>query len=573
VRGVNVPLYDVKKITDLKDMISQSAELFGEKPAFLVKNKNESEYQPISYIQFKEDIEALGTALISLGLKDKRIAIMGENRYEWAVTNLAVVNGVGIIVPLDRELPVKEIENLITVSKVNAIVYSGKHEEDILSISNISENIQYYVNMDKDSDQDPSLSFWKLVEEGRKLLKQGDRSFIDARIDPEEMRILLFTSGTTGLAKGVMLSHKNICTNLMAMSSMVYIDEKDTFLSVLPLHHTYECTCGFLCPIYRGSTVAYCEGLRHIVKNLKESKATMMLAVPLIFESMYKKIWQQAEKNGMASKMKAALKISNFLKFFGIDISKKIFKKIHSNLGGHMRLLISGAAAIDPIVAKGFRDFGILLLQGYGLTECSPIVALNRDCNYRDDAAGLPMPGVEVQINNPNDEGIGEIICKGGNIMLGYYENEAATNAVMKDGWFYTGDLGFMDKDGFVHITGRQKNVIVTKNGKNIFPEEVESYLNRSPYIAESLVWGKFDQESGETYVNAQIMPDYEAIEEKLGKEYSEDDIKKLLSSEVRNVNHNMPLYKRIVDFTIRKEEFKKTTTRKIKRYLEHPEK
>lgn len=570
--GANIPLYEVREIKDLKDMLRQSVEIYGKKNAFLVKRKGSEEYQGISFEQFKNDVEAFGTALINLGLKGKRIAVIGENRYEWAVTYLSVVNGVGTIVPLDKELPIAEIENLIKTSRTNAIVFSGKYQQDMINIQANIPELNVLINMDGDESIESLVSFQKLMAEGSELLSQGDTRYIDEKIDAEEMKILLFTSGTTGLAKGVMLSHRNICTNLMAMCSMLYIDEKDTFLSVLPLHHTYECTCGFLCQIYRGSTIAYCEGLRHIVKNLKEAKVTVMLGVPLIFESMYKKVWQQAQNSGMASKLRLAMKVSNFLKNFGIDLSKKLFGKIHENLGGHVRLFISGAAAIDPEVSKGLRAMGIPLVQGYGLTECSPIVALNRDGYYKDDAAGLPLPCLEVKIEEPNEEGIGEIICKGSNVMLGYYENELATEKVMKDGWFYTGDLGFIDEDGFIHITGRKKNVIVTKNGKNVFPEEVETYLNRSKYITESLVWGKYDEGSGETYVNAQIMPDMEVVEQELGKDYTDEQIRQLIRKEVVEVNHKMPLYKRISDFTIRKEEFAKTTTKKIKRYLENPE-
>ncbi|WP_341444442.1 AMP-dependent synthetase/ligase [Petroclostridium xylanilyticum] len=570
--GANTPLYDVREIADLKDMLAQSTEIYGDKAAFLVKPKEGGDYKPVSYKQFKRDVEALGTALIDLGLKGKRIAVIGENRYEWAVSYLAVINGVGTVVPLDKDLPVNEIENLVDTSEASGIIYSGKYEKDIISISANLPKLDICINMDGDGQSKAILSFSKLIEKGMELIKQGDRRFIDEKIDAGEMKILLFTSGTTGLAKGVMLSHKNICANLMAMCSMLYIDEKDIFLSVLPLHHTYECTCGFLCPIYRGSTIAYSEGLRHIAKNMKEAKATMMLGVPLLFESMHKKVWQQVEKSGMASKLRTAIKINNFLKTFGMDFSKKLFKKIHDSLGGHIRIFISGGAGIDPMVAKRFRELGFPLVQGYGLTECSPIVALNRDCYFKDAAAGLPLPGVEVKIDNPGDEGVGEIICKGENVMLGYYQNELATGKVIKDGWFHTGDLGFIDPDGFVHITGRQKNVIVTKNGKNIFPEEVESYLNRSSYIAESLVWGKYDEESGETYVNAQIVPNFEAIEEKLGKDYTDEQLYQLINAEVKEVNHKMPLYKRITDFTIRKEEFAKTTTKKIKRYIEKPE-
>ncbi|MCG8501196.1 MAG: AMP-binding protein [Firmicutes bacterium] len=572
MKRANTPLYEVREIKDLKEMLVQSTQLFGDKTAFLVKEKGNDDYQPISFKQFKNDVEALGTALMDLGLQGKRIALIGENRYEWAVSYLAVVNGVGTIVPLDKELPVQEIEHLVGVSEASVIIYSGKHRESINSINAALPGLTLRINMDEDEGTDTSVSFHKLIEQGKQLLNQGNTSYIDRTIDPDEMRILLFTSGTTALAKGVMLSHKNICTNLMEMCKMIYIGEKDVFLSVLPIHHAYECTCGFLCQIYRGSTIAYCEGLRHIVKNLKEAKVTVMLGVPLIFEAMYKKVWKQAEKSGMDNKLRIAIKASYLLKSVGIDISKKIFKNIHNALGGHLRLFISGAAGIDPMIAKGFRDIGFSLVQGYGLTECSPIVAVNRDCCYKDDAAGLPLAEMEVKIDNPNEEGIGEIICKGNNVMLGYFQNEDDTAKVIRDGWFHTGDLGFIDQEGFVHITGRQKNVIVTKNGKNIFPEEVETYLNRSDYVAESLVWGKYDEESGETYVNGQILPNFEAIEEELGKDYIEQQVRALIEEEVKKVNHKMPLYKRMTDFTIRKEDFAKTTTKKIKRYLEHPE-
>ncbi len=556
-----VPLNEVRKIKNLKEMLTQSAELFAEQTAFLVKVPENEDYQPITYKQFKNDVDALGTKLLDLGLKDKRIAVIGDSSYEWVATYMATVNGVGTIVPLDKELPIQEIENLLKTSEASAIIYADKFEKDILQIKDNLPSLGLCINM--------KIAFSQLIEQGTALLEKGDRTYIDAEINAEEMKILLFTSGTTGLAKGVMLSHKQICANLMDMCTMIYFDEKDTFLSVLPLHHTYECTCGFICPIYQGATVAFCEGLRHIVKNLKESEATIMLGVPLIFESIYAKVWKSAQKSGMASKMKVGIKTNNVLKVVGMDFSKKIFSKIHDTLGGHMRLLISGAAGIDPIVSKGYRDLGILLIQGYGLTECSPIVTVNRVEDYKDAAAGLPLPSVEVMIDNPNDEGIGEIICKGPNVMMGYFENEEATQEVLRDGWFYTGDLGYRDIEGFIYITGRKKNVIVTKNGKNIFPEEVESYLNRSQYVAETLVWGKFDIASGETHVNAKIVPDYENIEEEFGNEYTDEKIRELIQQEVKAVNRKMQLYKRIKEFTIQKEEFAKTTTKKIKRFIE----
>lgn len=567
----NIPLCYVRPISSLKDMLDSSVGLFGDKPAFLTKPKGSNSYQPISYRQFKSDVEALGTALVSLGLKGKRVALIAENRYEWAVSYLGVVNGTGVIVPLDKDLPQNEIESLLVRSKVSAIIFSGQKRDQVLGLSQKLDFIDFYIDMDMAKDEGVTLSFSKLLEKGASLLQGGDKSFINAEIDKEAMASLLFTSGTTAKAKAVMLSHRNICSNLMAMCSMIYIDEKDTFLSVLPLHHTYECTCGFLAQIYRGATIAYCEGLRHIVKNLQESKATMMNGVPLIFEAIYRHMWEQAAKKpGMVKKLKMAIKVSNLLRKLGIDLRKKLFAPIHENFGGSIRMFISGAAAIDPKVAKGFRELGITFVQGYGLTECSPIVALNRDVDFKDDAAGLPLPNMEVRIDNPNYEGIGEIVVKGPNVMLGYYEDPELTESVMKDGWFYTGDLGYIDSEKFVHITGRKKNVIVTKNGKNIYPEEIETLLNRSPYIKESMVYGKRDEVSGEVVVAAAIVPDMEKINEEFkDPPLSQEEIRNLIHKEIKNVNKSLVTYKYIKDFHLRENEFAKTTTRKIKRYME----
>ncbi|HHV28137.1 MAG TPA: AMP-binding protein [Clostridium sp.] len=565
----NGELYKVRPINDLKDMLNSSAEIYGDKAAFLSKPKGGSDYIPISYKQYKSDVDAMGTALIDLGLKNRKIALIGENRYEWSISYLSVVNGTGVIVPLDKELPANEIELLLKRSEADAIIYSESVKDKIEPLYEKSTSIRYFISMDKEESDGSILSFHLLLQKGHNLLKEGKRDFINAKIDATEMTALLFTSGTTETAKAVMLSHKNIAENLMGMCSMLYIDEKDTFLSVLPIHHTYECTCGFLCQIYRGCTIAYCEGLRHIVKNLKESKATMMLGVPLIFESMYRQIMNQAIKSKGEKKIKLAIKLSDILGKIGIDIRKKIFKQIHEALGGHIRLFISGAAGIDPQIAKGFRELGIFLVQGYGLTECAPIVAVNRDIYYKDEAAGLPLPDLQVEIDNPDEDGIGEIKCKGASVMLGYYENPEATAAAIKDGWFYTGDSGFFDKDGFIHITGRKKNVIITGNGKNVFPEEIETLLNRSPYIKESLVYGK-GQSDGDTIICAKIVPDIDKIkEDKENNLLTDESIEKIIDIEVRNINKTMTNYKHIKEITLKEEEFVKTTTKKIKRHEE----
>lgn len=568
----NIPLYDVRPINNLKEMLTSSVQLFGDKPAFLIKHKGGECYQPVSFMQFKHDVDALGTALINLGLKGKKIALIGENRYEWAVSYLAAVNGTGVIVPLDKELPENEIESLLARARVSAVIFSENKREEISGISQKLDFIDYYIDMDKAEDERNVLSYSQLLEKGRSLIENGDLSFIDAEIDTEPMNILLFTSATTDKSKAVMLSHSNICSNLMAMCSMLYIDPTDIFLSVLPIHHTYECTCGFLCPLYRGATIAYCEGLRHIPKNLQESKATVMLGVPLIYEAIYRRIWEQAAKKpGVEKKLRIAVKASNLLRKLNIDITKKIFAPVHNNFGGHIRLFISGAAGIDPVVAKGFRDLGIHFVQGYGLTECSPIVALNRDVDFKDSAAGLPLPNLEVKIDHPGPDGVGEIVVRGPSVMLGYFKDEQATKNVFKDGWFYTGDLGYMDNDKFIYITGRKKNVIVTKNGKNIYPEEIETLLNRSPYIKESLVYGKDDEVFGDVVVSATIVPDMEKIQDEF-KDHtlSPEEIYDLIHKEVKNVNKSLTTYKYIKDFNLREDEFTKTTTKKIKRYMEN---
>ena len=510
--------------------------------------------------------------MIDLGLKDAFIAVAGENRYEWCVAYLAVVNGTGVVVPLDRELPVNEIENLLKRSRSSAVVFSGKLENEMKKVRETLSSVKYYINMDQEEDEDGFLSYKKLISRGRELLENGNREYLDAQIDPDVMSILLFTSGTTDLAKGVMLSHRNICSNIMAVCSSIYIDCNDSALSILPLHHTYECTAGFLVMVYNGCTISFNEGLKHIAKNLKETRPTLLILVPLILENMYKKIWEQAGKQrGMKTKLKLALFFSNILfGLFGIDLRKKLFRPILDNIGGRVRLIISGAAAIDPRVSKGLRSMGIKVIQGYGLTECSPIVTVGREANIRDDSIGQPLPGVEVRIDSPDRDGIGEIVVKGENVMLGYFENKLATDRVLKDGWLYTGDLGKVDKDGFFTITGRKKNVIVTKNGKNVFPEEVEAYLNKSPYILESMVWGKVDENTDETLVCAQIVPDYDVLREKLKTDnISPDEVFNIISNEVKSINRSMPLYKHIKQFTIRETEFAKTTTKKIKRYLE----
>ncbi|MCO7123482.1 AMP-binding protein [Ihubacter massiliensis] len=525
------------------------------------------EYRPIFYSQVKKDVDALGTRLIDLGLKGAKIAVIGENSYKWVVSYLGTVNGTGVVVPLDRELPPKEIIHLLERAGVSAIIYSKKLEDTVeIALSQV-EGVQYRICMSTEEHEDSILSFDRLIEEGQALIDQGDKRFIDAPIDREAMCSLLFTSGTTGLAKGVMLSHKNISANVYNMSKYVKIESPGMGLSVLPMHHSYEMTCHIFTGMYQGMCIAICEGLKHIQKNMKESEATVMLGVPLIFETMHKKIWKQAEGSGKAETMRNMVRLSRKTKLYNNQkLIRKIFGQLHQSTGNHMSLFIAGGAAINPEVIRDYEAMGIPMIQGYGMTENAPIIAVNRDRYSKADSVGKPMPGTEVKIIDPDRDGIGEIICRGPSVMIGYYNDREATEQVLRDGWLYTGDYGRFDEEGFLYVCGRKKNVIVTKNGKNIFPEEVEYYLLKNKYIEEVMVYGTIDKRTGDTIVRADIYPDYAAINEELG-EMSEEGLKDFMKAVIDETNEEMPLYKRVKRFRIRDEEFEKTTTRKIKRH------
>ncbi len=558
-------LYQMRYINDLRDMINSSAEMYGDDTAFLVKDVPRGEYRPISFNRLKEDIDHLGTKLIEMGLKDKKVALIGENSYKWVVSYLAVANGTGVVVPLDKELTEIEIHNLLDRAKVDAIVFSGKMKKKVMEVIKDIEGIDIRIDMDAKEEADDCMMWDELVKEGKSLLEGGNKNFIDAVIDREAMCTLLFTSGTTGQSKGVMLSHKNISANVYNMSKYVNI-RSGGGLSVLPMHHTYELTCHVFTAIYQGVFVAICEGLRYIQPNLKESGATVMLGVPIVFETMHKKVWKQAEASGAADKMRKMMALSKRTKLYNKPAAvKKIFDKIHSSLGGNIELFIAGGAAINPDVIRDYETLGIPMIQGYGMTENAPIIAVNKDYYSKADSVGKPLPGTQVKIIDQDEDGVGEIICKGPSVMIGYYDNPEATEEVIKDGWLYTGDYGRLDEEGFLYICGRKKNVIVTKNGKNIFPEEIEAVLTEQPYIEEVLVYGTIDKRDGDVIVRAEVYPNYDVIKEQLG-EITEDGIKDAIKISIEEVNDMMPAYKRVKRFKIREEEFEKTTTRKIKR-------
>ena len=462
-----------RPVTDLKNMLETSAELYGDNIAFLQKFEKNEPYTEIKYRQVLEDVNALGTSLIARGMKDKKIAVIGENCYQWAVSYLAAACGTGVIVPLDKELNAEELKNQVMRAEVSCVIFAAKHEDTFKKIKADGDTpLSLLVNFSTVEENDGVPGLTQLIDEGKRLIEEGNRDFLDAEIDNEVMGILLFTSGTTGKAKGVMLSHKNIVTELMVAPTIFDLTEEDRYLSVLPLHHTYECTCCFLMALYKGSSVAFCEGLKYITKNLKEVRPTMMLGVPALYEKLYSTIWKNIRKQGKEKLLKRMISINNKTRKIGIDMSKVLFKQILDVFGGRMKTMICGGAAINPEILDGIRDFGINALQGYGLTECAPMGAFNpQDCP-NSASVGVPFPGLEIKMINANEEGIGEICVKGDHVMLGYYQMPEETAKVLdEEGWFHTGDLGYIDDKGYTYLTGRQKNVIITKNGKNVYPE------------------------------------------------------------------------------------------------------
>ena len=549
-------------INDLKDMLTKTKDMFAERPAYKIKTAP-GEYKVITHGEAHEMIDALGTALINLGLKGKRIAVIGENRYEWGIAYMATVCGTGTIVPLDKALPENELEDLIGRSEVEAICYSAKYEEMVLNIKNKdTNNLKYLITMDSSNNADV-YSQKELIEKGKKLIAEGNREFLDATINPDEMNIMLFTSGTTSTSKVVALSHKNICSNLMDIQAVLDINEEDRVLSFLPMHHVFECTTGLLYSLLVGSQVSYCDGIRFIMENLNEYKITFACFVPAIYENIYKNIVKNLEKAG---KLEVIRMLEENYKDATLAEKKAVFKDIHNIFGGEVRLFVSGAAALDKEVAQGFRNWGFNLCQGYGLTETSPVVAVETETEARAGSIGKTLPQVEVKLDNVNDEGIGELLVKGPNVMLGYYGNDEATNEAIKGEWFYTGDLAKIDEDGFIYICGRKKSVIVLKNGKNIFPEEMETLINKIDGVKESFVFGKQKSDDVEDIkINAKIIFDRTSMEEKYNAK-TDEEIQKALFNKIKEINEIMPNYKAIRAIIISEEPLIKTTTNKIKR-------
>lgn len=557
------------KYTDLKDMLKQTGEVYGDRPAYRFKTEKKGEFRIITHKEFRDDINALGTALIKMGLKDKRIAVISENRYEWELAYLSIATGTGVVVPLDKALPENELESLILRSQVEAIFYSSKYNDIMETLRNKKNtNLKYFISMDLTENTNGIYSQKALIEKGKKLLAEGNQKFLDAKIRADQMGIMLFTSGTTAMSKAVMLSHKNIVANVMDITQRFDLDENDRLLSFLPLHHVFECTVGFLYPISIGASICFCEGVKHMADNIKEFEITAMISVPAVFDIIYRKVMKSIEKKGKLETVEKGKKISQLLMKVKIDVRKQLFKEIHENLGPNLKLVVTGGAALDPETEKGFNDLGFDVEQGYGLTETSPVIAAETPKYRRIGSIGKAFPSVEVKIEDPDEEGVGELLAKGPSIMLGYYENEEATkNALESDGWFHTGDLAKIDKDGYIYICGRKKSVIVLNNGKNVFPEEIETLLDKVEGVKESFVYEKKEND-GDVKVCVKIVYDKELIKELYNIE-GEDNIKEFLWNKVKEVNNLMPKYKYVKEMIITEEELIKTTTLKIKRHEE----
>lgn len=558
---------DFIEITDLKDMLNKTKELYGDKIAYKIRKKDgeKGEYITYTHREVRDMVDALGTALIDMGLKGKRIAVIGENRFEWEIAYLSVVCGTGIVVPLDKSLPENELKSLIDRSGVTAIFYSKKYEEELKKIKLLGVGkLKHLISMDLAEHEDGIYSQKELIEVGKELIKEGNREFIDAKISNKDMNIMLFTSGTTSQSKVVALSHKNICSNLMDIAKVLDVNSNDVFLSILPIHHVFECTVGFLFSLYRGAQTVFCDGIRHIVENLSEYHVSVMACVPAIYERIFKIIRKGIEKQG---KLEDVLEKEELFRDKTMEERKEVFKEIHDMLGGNIRLFISGAAALDRTIEQKYRLLGINLVQGYGLTETSPIVGVGTNENYRLGSIGKPVPSVRVKLADKDKDGIGELLVKGPNVMLGYFGNDEATKEAIRNGWFYTGDLAKIDDEGYIFICGRKKSVIVLKNGKNIFPEEMENLVNRIEGVNESFIFGRpVSDDKDDIKINVKLVIDKEIIKDVYKIEGTDEEIKEVLSSKIKEINKTMPPYKAIRGIIISEEPLIRTTTNKIKR-------
>ena len=571
----NYPLNIVDQPRDFREMLDKTVARYPDKISFLEKNEA-GLFAGITFKEFRLQVEQLSEGLFELGLKRRdKVAIMGNNCRKWAISYYAITSVDMIAVPIDRELKPIEVENIADKAGISAAIFDGKFRDVFLNIKKGLSSLHTLIAFDKDEHIKHDVS--QVGQQGREALNKNFRRYAETVCDPDLVTSLIFTSGTTGVPKGVMLSQKNIITNIVQMLQLHKIEPADVFLSVLPLHHAYECTCGFLCQVHVGSTIAYARNLKTISENLAEVKTTIMLGVPLLFETFYRRINTSAF-SGFTGKLKYAVASGTcmfFRRFLGIDFRRKVFKQLHDKFGGNLKRFISGGAALKPEIGKFFDSLGIQTVQGYGITECGPLLAVNRDQYDRHGSVGFVAPGVNVKIFDKNIEGVGEIGVKGDNIMLGYYEEPGLTDEVYEDGYFLTGDYGYFDKDKFLFITGRKKNIIVTKNGKNVYPEEIEFLYSSSRIISDIVVVAGKDPRSGDETIAAVVYPNLEYAAEILGVTESEvferqPDIVASIREEIRENNRLLSHMKRIHFFSLKHEEMEKTTKKTIKRFKIH---
>lgn len=579
---------DIRNIVTLKDMLSSSVDLFGDNPAFWVKEKKGAPYKSISYKLLENDVKAIGTMLAQMGV-GKKIAVMGQGSYEWICTYIAIVNSGNIAVPIDKELSGAEIENLLKASECDTVFCTKgdcKKLYDIKGVENLivmeiygdrtdeTANPVYTVkdfSRLKDKMQNSNVTLWKdLLLEGEELLKNGDTSFESIEIDPDKMTVILFTSGTTGIPKGVVLSHRNITSNIMDVCRVCHVKASDKTLSLLPIHHTYECTLGMLLILYRGASTAFCEGMKYIPQNMKEAENTIIIVVPRVLEMLHGRISKSVKKQGKEKLFRNMLNFNRRLKRLHINVGRKIFKSVIDEMGGKLRIVITGAAAISPQIYRDFEDMGLTILQGYGMTECTPLISgtpqrAERERYRKAGSVGVTVSTGETKVINKDESGIGEILYRGPNVMKGYYNMPEATAEVIdEEGWLHTGDLGFIDPQGWIYLTGRVKNVIVTATGENVYPEEIEEFVNQNEFIEDSMVFPHKTTE-GEN-VGIQILPAMEPLSEKFGCEPNEEELNTFFKDLINELNQDLSVYKRIRDVFVRKEDFIRTTTKKIKR-------
>ena len=557
--------FEATEFKNIKEIIYNSAKKYKDNTAFVIKHKDGKNisYEDVSYKELLDDINGLGTKLYELGYKDKRVAIVGRNRYEWVVAHLSNLLGGIVSIPLDKELQVDELESCLCRSKADIVVFDEKYIENIEEIKRRDNtSLKEYICMSKFKDYK---NISNLIYEGKELVKQGYDEYINAKIDSYKMNILLFTSGTTSKSKAVMLSQNNIASNVYAMQLVEKFYETDVNLAFLPFHHIFGST-EIIVMIACGLKTAFPDGLRYVAQNLKEYKVSVFVGVPLLVEAIYRKVEEGIEKKGKTKLVNLARKISNLLLKFNIDIRRKLFKDIINELGGSMRFVISGGAPLDKKVAQGFNEMGIQLVQGYGLTETSPVIAAENAKKVKYGSIGVPMDNVEIEFENKDENGIGELKVKGPNVMLGYYENEEETNKVLRDGWFYTGDLGYIDKDGYIFITGRKKDMIVLKNGKKVFPEELETLINRLELVKECIVYGIPDKkDKNDIKLSVKVVYDKEKVKEKYPN-ISEEELEKIIWKQIKDINKTFPPYKYIKNMILTDKELIKTTTKKVKR-------